>query len=232
MVFFNFFIAWWNPVLITAAFLVIAFRYFGARMFSSRLIETRWKALLTIPFKKLFIVTVCIRVGYAALLTWGQYRLWESDPLGRLFLNTSLDSAIPIPFVRALPLLFDNRFGYFLFSSWFRFWLSALLAVFVGYLLYRFFRILERYQPRFFYDGEPLLGGALAVLVGWPGVIVYIPLIFMVIAPIALIRRIIFKDEYTAMGIPFIVAGALALIAGHWIIAVLGLDVFRVCALC
>jgi hypothetical protein len=139
---------------------------------------------------------------------------------------------VPVPFIRALPWLFDTRFGYFLFSSWFRFWLSALLAVLAGYLLYQFFRALERYQPRFFIPGEPFIAGALAILVGWPGVIVFVPLIFVVLFPVAIVRRIVFGELYTTMGTPFIVAAVVAYIGGNAFITALNLDVFRVCALC
>lgn len=178
--------------------------------------------------KRLLIATIGFRVAYAALLTTLQYFSWAAGGLGALFLKESLDASLPIPFVHSLSWIFGSRFGYFIFYSILHFWVNLALSLFAAWVFYRFLILLKRHKERFFDAGEIELGFLSALIVGWPTFTIFVPLIFLFVVLTSLVRLIVFKETYTTLGWPFILAAAATLLFGGFLLAATGLSVLSV----
>ena len=129
-------------------------------------------------FKWLAWWTIGFKFFYAAILTIGQYYLWSGDRFGRLFLNQPLKVPSGVSLFEHLPLFSDSKLGYFLFYSWGHFWLNALVSIALAFALWFFLKMLQKKEVQFFYPGETELGLVLALAVGWPNFIVFIPITF------------------------------------------------------
>ncbi len=152
---------------------------------------------------------LAVRVFFAALLSYTQYYVWMHDGLGQLFLPP------------------NRSWGYFFQYVLSRYWTSAGIAIVVAIGAYLFLWGLHRYRERFFEGGEAELGFAICLMVGWPGVVVFIAGTCLGIIIVSIVRQIWLAQTYTTLGIPMLIGGALALILNHWLIPVLGLNVLK-----
>lgn len=159
---------------------------------------------------------------YAALLTIGQYFLWKSDPFTQTFLNSPLKD-LPLPLITLFPWLFKTSVGYLVYYSWSHFWLPAILNVFVAFVFNRFLVVLERFQARFFVEGETTLGFLIVLLVGWPNFVVFIPVAFIAVLLISIVRGIFLHEPYTTLGMPFVFAGVFCGLFAESILRTFGL---------
>ncbi|MGC9610689.1 MAG: hypothetical protein ABSE68_00460 [Minisyncoccia bacterium] len=153
--------------------------------------------------KKLAVWVIGFRFFYALILTLGQYFVWNEDQFGKLFLK--------------------QPNNYFIFYSWERFWLDAVLSAVIAFLFWFFLKALQKKESRFFCPGETELGLALTIAVGWPDCVIFIPLTFLLVVLFSLFRMIFLKESYTTIGWPFIFAAALTLISGSAVLSSLGL---------
>ncbi|PIP29821.1 hypothetical protein COU12_00600 [Candidatus Jorgensenbacteria bacterium CG10_big_fil_rev_8_21_14_0_10_54_38] len=178
-----------------------------------------------VSYRRLASILAAFYGGYAALLTIGQYALWSGDWWGRHFLNTPLDVTLPIPLVHAFPGFFGGALGYFLFYSWGRFWLGAVLAVGVALLFWWFLRVLKRHNERFFEESETELGFLAALIAGWPQVLIFLAVTFLAVVLISIARMLFFKKSLTTLGLPFLIGACAALAFGGALAALLGVGV-------
>ncbi|MFH1193140.1 MAG: hypothetical protein V1656_02370 [Candidatus Jorgensenbacteria bacterium] len=181
-----------------------------------------------VPYRALAKCTAIFYPAYATLLTFGQYFVWSSDWWGKQFLNTSLAPSLPIPLIQLFPNFFGSRLGYFLFYSWGRFWLHALLAVGVAALFWWFLRMLKRRNERFFEEGETELGFLCALAAGWPGILPFLVLAFLLVLAVSIARRAIFGEAFTTLGLPFLIAAVAALAFGGALASFFGVSALAV----
>ncbi len=181
-----------------------------------------------VPYRTLAKWAAFFYPAYAALLTLGQYLVWRGDWWGKQFLNTSLAPSLPIPLIQLFPDFFGGRLGYLIFYSWGRFWLHALLAVGVAALFWGFLRLLKRRRERFFEEGETELGFACALAAGWPGVFPFLMLAFFLVVVFSVVRRVIFREAFTTLGLPFLVAAAAVLACSGALAALFGVSVLGI----
>lgn len=180
-------------------------------------------------YKFLIIFVIAFKVLYACFLVVGQYYVWASNGATQAFLNSPLSEAVPQSFVTKLfPGLFQSDLGYFYFYAYGRFFLNVFLAVGIAFAFWAFLRLLKKYNERFFEEGETELGLLAALIAGWPNFLVFIPIVFVSIVIVSIVRGVFFKEAYTTMGAPFLLATFLCLMAGDWLIKILNLSVFRV----
>ena len=144
--------------------------------------------------KKLTFWTIGFKFFYAALLTIGQYFLWNSDQFGRLFLEQPLRYGSEISAVGGLPLFSGTKLGYFFFYSWGHFWLNAVWSLVIALVFWLFLKALEKKESRFFYPGETELGFVLTLAVGWPNFVVFIPLAFLAVVIVSVFRILFIKE--------------------------------------
>ena len=222
------------PSLVFWALLALAaFRYAAVIVDSRQKQETSKRTLYTrlsslVSIRALARTAVWFRIAYAAALTVLQYYIWSQAPLTRLLLGTPLKPESSVGIARDLPWLFDTRIGYFLFYSWGRFWLSAILSVGVALAFWWFLRALQRHNGGFFLPGETDIGLLTALLVGWPNVVVFLPLVFLGVVVVSLARLIVFRERLTTLGWPLLAAAAATLIWGSRLVEFLRLTVLRV----
>jgi hypothetical protein len=93
---------------------------------------------------------------------------------------------------------------------------------------YLFLVFLKKYKERFFEEGEVELGFILALTVGWSNFIVFLPLVFLSVILVSIFRKIVFKETYTTLGAPLLLAALLVLLFGRYFIDILGLAALRV----
>lgn len=211
------------PITFFLALLLLAFFAYATRN------NERWAQFRRVcSFKRLALAAVIVRVAYAAVLTVLQYNVWASGGLGTLFLHESLNKSLPIPLIQKMQWLFNSQWGYFIFYTFERFWLNAILSIGVAWLFYRFLILLKRYEERFFEVGEVELGFFAALLAGWPAFVIFLPLVFVFVVVWGLVRITIFKESYTTLGWPFFAAILITLFFGRMLISLLGLSVLNV----
>lgn len=165
--------------------------------------------------------TIWARIFYAGFLTWAQYFVWNQGEITRIFLTLPANDK-SLPMYGFLASLFKWSGGYFTFYSFLRFWLPAIASIAIGYLFLLFLRSLRKYRDRFFEDGEIELGWVLALVVGYPGFIVFLPLVFFLIIPTSIIRMAVLGQHLTTIGYPMILASIPAMIWGPRLMVVLG----------
>jgi hypothetical protein len=176
----------------------------------------------------LSVIAVGFRFLYASILTLGQYFVWASDSFSRIFLRLPLDGPLPFEIARKMPWLFGGRLGYFLFYSLGRFWLNFCLVFIVSFVFWLFLQLLKKYKWRFFEEGEVELGFLAAVIVGWPGFLIFLPAAFLLVILMSLGRMVFWREKYTTLGYPFLLAVLLTLLFGQKLLVLTGLWVLKV----
>ena len=149
----------------------------------------------------LAIIAIAIRIVFAMVKTGLQYYAWTQSELSRFFL----------PPYRSI--------SYLLQYSWTHFWLNALLSVGAALLFFGILRALQAHNPRYFDAGEVELGALIALVVGWPHVIVFVPVVFLLVVIISIIRGVVLHKPYTTLGLPFFLGAVIAFALTTYIIA-------------
>ena len=217
-------LAWLSPFVLGAVCILAILIHFGALP----RIEDRFGGRRH-TYRFLVRSTIAFRVLYAAFLTVAQYVVWSAGGLSRMF----LDSPLVLPehmevLPRWIAWIFHTQGGYFFFYAWGRFWFNAALSIGVAFLWYLFLRFLARHKDRFFDEGEVMLGFLSALLVGWPRITLFVPLLFLCVVGVALVRRIVWGREYTTLGTPFTVSALIVILLGGPLLAMTGLSVLSV----
>ena len=202
--------------------LVVVFIAALKRFYNSDLISK-------ISYRSLIWLVLGFKVLYASIETFSQYYVWSSNGFTKLFLDQNIiDLNIAQDFFGKMTWIFDNRFGYFLFYSWGRFWLEIAVSLAAALAFYLFLRFLKKHKERFFEEGETELGFLLALMVGWSNFIVFIPLVFLSMVLVSIFRMLAFKETHTTLGAPFLLAALIVLLFGNYFINILGLTMLRV----
>lgn len=218
------FLIWLSPVVLGATCIAAILFHFGRlprveRYFGGRRHCYRFFARGVIAF----------RILYAALLTLIQYTVWHANTISRTLLDSPLIFPNQIEVVpRWIAWVFNGQGGYFFFYVWGRFWFNAALSIGVAFLWYLFLRFLARRRDRFFDEGEVMLGFLSALLVGWPHITLFIPLLFFCVVGVSLVRRLVWGHQYTTLGTPFILSALLIIPFGAPLLALTGLSVLSI----
>lgn len=183
-----------------------------------------------ISFLTLVAITAGFYVFYATFVTWGQYYTWASSgEYARTFISSSLPAEAPFPgAIEWIRPYFDRPTGYFMYYSFGHFWLRPLIAIATAGIFYFFLIFLRRWKSKFFKKEEIELGFLCALLSGWPGITVFIPLVLISMIGTSIVRIAIFKLRVTTIGWSFITSAVLTILFGGEIVSILGLNVLKV----
>lgn len=214
---FNFIAIWLPRIFFGAVFILASLAYWRIRKGS----EAK-----NFTLRALVIASVIFKFFYAALLTVFQYFIWKADPFSHLLLSDSL-SELPKQVTGGLP-IFSGQFGYFIYYSLGHFWLDAVWSVILALVFWFILKGLQKYQSRFFYPGETEIGLITALVVGWPNLLLFVPLVFLSVVLVALYRLFFLKESYTTIGWPLLLAVILAFIAAHFFGTAIGLNSWRI----
>lgn len=211
------------PVILVVMFLVASLRY----IFRFSFFNTKYGSFFS--FRNLAIIAVVGKILNAGLLMYLQYSVWrQSGAMGEVFLNSPVSKDLPFSAAKNFGWLLDNKFGYFLFYSWGRFWLSVIISLLVAYVFYLLLRALKLKTERFFVEGETEFGFLCALVVGWPGFVLFVPFVFLSVVVVSIAKLLFFKEQYTTLGAPFMLATVIVLVFGSYLISLFGLGVLKV----
>ena len=183
----------------------------------------------SLSYKFLIWSVIGFKFFYASIETFGQYYIWSDNKFTKLLLDQNIiDSNVVNDAFGKMAWIFNNRFGYFIFYSLGRFWLEIVVSLVAALAFYLFLVFLKKYKERFFEEGEVELGFILALTVGWSNFIVFLPLVFLSVILVSIFRKIVFKETYTTLGAPLLLAALLVLLFGRYFIDILGLAALRV----
>lgn len=172
-------------------------------------------------------LAVATRLVYSAAGTWAQYYVWSQNALARNLLQAYVPSN-DFSALEGVLGIFGHEVSYFLVYSWGRFWLSFFLALAVAAAFWAFLLLLRRHQTRFFKTGETELGFLLALLAGWPAFVLFLPLGLVMVVFVSILRLVAWREKYTTLGWPMLLAAGLTLLWGATWLAVLGLNSLRI----
>lgn len=207
--------------MLTPIFMAVVF-LFGACVYGSRHTAMGAKLRKWIGVRHLIRAAVYFRIAYAGLLTVTQYYIWANmGTVGEVFLDAPVTKAVPDPLVGSLSSVFNHPLGYFLFYSYGRFWLNAILSILIAWLFHKILIALRKYNGRFFDDGETELGYVMALVAGWPVFVIFLPLVFLFVVAVSVVRLVAIKEAYTTLGWPMICAAAVCILWGAKLIEVL-----------
>lgn len=164
-------------------------------------------------FKNAVVAVISFKIVYAGLCSIGQYCIWAASDVAK-FLIAAPDTLWP---------LFNFRHGYFMHYILTHWWADVIFSAGIAYVFYLFMVFLKKYRESFFEEGEPRLGFLLALIIGWPGFIIFLPLTFIFVVFFGIFRRLFFKEAHTTLGWPFIVSALLIMVFGGFLTGVLGL---------
>jgi hypothetical protein len=184
---------------------------------------------LKLSYKFLIWLVVGFKVIYASVETFSQYYVWSSSGFTKLLLDKSVqDFDLLKQFSGKLFFFLNNRFGYLIFYSWGRFWMEIVVSLLAAFAFYLFLVFLKKHKERFFEEGETELGFLLALMVGWSNFIIFLPLVFLSVVLVSIFRKLVFKEMYTTLGAPFLLAALIVLLFGKYILDILGLTTLKV----
>jgi hypothetical protein len=145
-----FFIYSWAPVVVLSA---LFFAAIAAQVWGS---EKK-----AVYFRRLIIVAIFARLAYATLSAYLQYYVWSASPFTQLLLPP------------------HAPWSYFLQYIFTHYLLNALLSISAAALFWLVFEMLRRYRLGVINREEPLAALLAALVVGWPGFIIFVPIAFL-----------------------------------------------------
>lgn len=164
-----------------------------------------------ISYNKLLLIAIAINIIYGIFVTWGQYYVWSiSGGVTQTLVNLPLPSDVPIAsYLSILRPIFDGAHGYFIFYALARFWLPIIISFVLSFSLFAVFKTWQSYRGGFA-DGGPILLLILMIILGFPKILVFIPLGFL-FAILLLIYTHFKKDTNIKIESAFIIACFIAL---------------------
>lgn len=223
------FMNWGQYFFYLIIFLIVANKRF-ALVPEDRTVGYSWLNYFSkLNYKFLIWLVLGFKVLYALIETFSQYYIWSGNKFTKLLLDQNIaDFNIVKESFGGLSWIFNNRFGYFIFYSWGRFWLEIVVTLIAAVAFYLFLVFLKKHKERFFEDGETELGFLLSLMVGWSNFIVFLPLVFVSVILVSIFRRLVFGEMYTTLGVPFLLAALVVLLVGRYLVDILGLSGLRV----
>jgi len=126
-------------------------------------------------FGWLAFAVILFEILYALFLTFLQYKAWQGSSLTRIFIHSPIGQEVPLfGLFKAFNFLRKVKSGYFIYFSFYRFWLTPLLSILASTLFYGFLRLLLLYRSSLLYSYEATLAFLLALLTGWPNFFTFI----------------------------------------------------------
>lgn len=170
----------------------------------------RTRPLLFRNLSIVIAVVVFFRISYASVLSILQYTLFAKDPVSKFLLPPYQPSQ------------------YFLSYTWTHFWFNVLLSLSAALGVYAFFSFLKLYRSSPFEEGETDLAFLLSLAVGWPYVVIFVPLAIVLTIMLSAFHLYTLHKRYTLIGIPLFLSALLTFFFGNMLIELLNLTVLKV----
>ena len=223
------FLKWDYYIIGLIVVLIVACKRFNCPHFFPLVFLQVRKTISKISYKALVSAVLGFKILSSSLATLAQYYVWSSNEFTKFLLDkNAIDLSVLESFSGKLFWIFNNKFGYFLFYSWGRFWLEIVASLLIAAVFYLFLLLLRKYRDSFFEEGETKIGFLLALTVGWPNFIIFLAMSFLSVVVVSIIRFLFFKKAYTTLGAPFLVSALITILTGNYFIGILGLSAFGV----
>lgn len=158
-------------------------------------------------FKKLVASFVIFEFAYVSSLSLAQYLVWSDNQATKLFTYSPVMIDDRVPHVlKTFLSFFDFRGGYFSLYVFNHFWLSFVISLFFSAGFYFLLILLKHLRIGDSLEGEEELGFLCTLLSGWPGFVIFVPLVFLLAILISIAKFIFFKISDTTLGWPFLLA--------------------------
>ncbi len=179
-----------------------------------------------ISYSSLVVGVIALHIFYAIFVTWGQYYIWAtSSDFTRALLAAPLPPEAPLPAIlEYVRHYFDGPLGYFAYYALGRFFLSVMVLFLVSGLFYAIIKFWNLRRKSFEAEGPEFLL-LLMLIVGWPRVLVLIPLGFLTAILFSITNLMFFKKDKVSLLPAFLVATPIVLIGGNVILDLLHLYV-------
>jgi hypothetical protein len=163
---------------------------------------------------------ICFHLGLAIFKTVLQYWVWNQSQLTQLLLNMPAKDPASNWFIQ-LPFFSKFSHGYFLFYIWNNFWREALFSLAAAFIAYGIFFLLRRHDPSLLTSQENELILLMALLVGWPQIILLLPLVLLLTLIFILSKMVFRRRAFCSLVWPLFISAALMLIfnrlAAEWL---------------
>lgn len=204
----------WSPIIFYPAVLfVTVWVYF-------------WPKTQPVLPKLYFWLSVSV-IGFRVLLNLvqsiTQYIVWSRDGLGRVFLTLPLDEASP-SILNNLPWIFHQPKGYYLYYILSRFWQDTLIIILVAFFIWLLLRLVKNYKPAFFLPQDLPLVFLASLILGWPNLILLVPLVLILAVVLYLFEIILKRQLYSALGLLVLIALVVIFFCGNSIMGYLSLN--------
>lgn len=134
-----------------------------------------------ISYKWLVASAIIFHLFYGFFATWGQYIVWSKSEFTKILLLSALPKEVPFPLILEwIRPLFNGNYGYFAFYAINHFFLSIFALFVVTGFFTLFFKLYCRYYPDNFKEADISIIAISFLIAGWPGVIVLVPLSFII----------------------------------------------------
>jgi hypothetical protein len=205
--------------------------FFLALLCAYPFVQKKWPARASVYLWSVIAAISLFHASLAAFWTVKQFEVWNTHELTRILLSLPADSAI-LPHTEAFNVAAQMLFkgspnGYFLYYSYGRFWVHALLSVGIPFALFGFLRLILALVIKEKKIGirelQLFLSGML--MAGWPGSIVFLvwyTLVLLVCSASSALFLRKFSVRFPAV-LPVIIGVALTLLSASWVIGALGL---------
>ncbi len=155
-----------------------------------------------------FVITA--RIFYAVLMTFLQYRLWGQNEISQFLLPP------------------HQPLRYFLYYSWGRFWLNPVLSIASAGVFYGFLLVVKKYRQILFGARDARVALLATSALPWPGIVIFIPLAFCILAIMTFINSLRAPGSRTAFVPALIVAALIAFFFSGRIIEIFNLSALKI----
>jgi hypothetical protein len=165
--------------------------------------------------KKNFFFLVWVMIGFhlilAAVKCVLQYLVWNQDGLTHALLNLPMKK-LNLGWFTNLPIFTNYSHGYFTYYIWNHFWKEALLSIAAAVGVYIIFLLLRKYKSRLISIHESELGFLFCLLVGWPQIILFLPLVLSLSVVYSIFNWFYKREAFCSLFLPFAVSAAIMLV--------------------
>jgi hypothetical protein len=165
--------------------------------------------------KKKFFFLIWVMVGFhlglALIKSILQYLVWNQGGMMKIALNLPLEK-MKLGWFENLPIFTNYSHGYFSYYIWNHFWKEAVLSVVAAALGYFIFRVLQKYKKNIFLERESEFGFLIMLIVGWPQILMFIPLVLLVAVIFSVVNWFRKHEASCSLFLPLAVSAAIMLI--------------------
>jgi asparagine N-glycosylation enzyme membrane subunit Stt3 len=169
--------------------------------------KAHFSFLKKISNKRLLYCFLGVTFLYDIMLTVTQYLVWKAAPFTRFFLP---------PY---------QSWKYFMGYTFIHIWISHLLVFVVAFLFFALLKILKKYKDEVISASDLSLALLASLILGWPKIIIYIPLFLALALLDSVFNLIVYKRQRIALTLPLLLAALIVFFFGNYLLGFFKLSI-------